>query len=343
MEVSVGGTGYRATINSYMFGDAKAIARIAEMAGRADLQARFRREAADIKRLLEDKLWDERAQFFKVLPRGPEAALRDVRELHGYTPWYFNLPEARFDSAWRQLMDPQGFFAPFGPTTTEQRNPGFQLSYSGHECQWNGPSWPFATSVTLVGLANLLNAREQPFVSKADYFTVLQNYVLSHRLRRDDGVLVPWIDENLNPRTGDWIARTLLKQRGWPIPERGKITIIPPSATSSLPAWSGCVPGPMTRWRSTCSRRQAGLTSASTESGIITTGSRSCGIKRANAMAKAKVWHPRRWKRNRSCRPTLSPLCHAPALNTITREKDADPPHDEKCLALRPLRGMGSA
>ena len=69
-------------------------------------------------------------------------------------------------------MDPQGFFAPFGPTTTEQRSPGFQLSYSGHECQWNGPSWPYATSVTLVGLANLLNSREQPFVSKADYFTL---------------------------------------------------------------------------------------------------------------------------------------------------------------------------
>ena len=183
------GTGYRATINSYMFGDANAIARIAALAGRADLDARFRREAANIKRLVEEKLWDERAQFFKVLPRGAEASLREVRELHGYTPWYFNLPDARFDSAWRQLMDPQGFFAPFGPTTTEQRSPGFQLSYSGHECQWNGPSWPYATSVTLVGLANLLNAREQPFVSKADYFTVLHNYALSHRLRRDDGVL----------------------------------------------------------------------------------------------------------------------------------------------------------
>ena len=32
----------------------------------------------------------------------------------------------------------------------------------------------------------------------------------------------PWIDENLNPYTGDWIARTLLKQRRQAPDERGK-------------------------------------------------------------------------------------------------------------------------
>ena len=35
MEMSIGGSGYRATINSYMFGDARAIAAIADMAGQA--------------------------------------------------------------------------------------------------------------------------------------------------------------------------------------------------------------------------------------------------------------------------------------------------------------------
>jgi hypothetical protein len=32
----------------------------------------------------------------------------------------------------------------------------------------------------------------------------------------------PWIDENLNPYTGDWMARTLLKQRRQAPDERGK-------------------------------------------------------------------------------------------------------------------------
>ena len=80
-----------------------------------------------------------------------EAELVDVREQHGFTPWYFNLPEPGkgYEVAWKQLMDPEGFYAPFGPTTAEQRHPGFKISYEGHGCQWNGPSWPFATAVTL--------------------------------------------------------------------------------------------------------------------------------------------------------------------------------------------------
>ena len=30
-------------------------------------------------------------------------------------------------------------------------------------------------------------------------------------MKCDDGTVVPWIDENLNPLTGDWISRTRLK------------------------------------------------------------------------------------------------------------------------------------
>lgn len=222
MEVSIGGSGYRATINSYMFGDALAIARIAELAGQADVAGRFRAEAARLKRAVEEKLWDEPAQFFKVLPRGPNARLADVRELHGFTPWYFHLPEPRFAVAWKQLVDPQGFRAPFGPTTAEQRHRRFLVAYSGHECQWNGPSWPYSTAVTLTALANVLNALAEPPLTRRDYFDALRTYALSHRLKRPDGRVVPWIDENLNPYTGDWIARTLLRQRNVKPVERGK-------------------------------------------------------------------------------------------------------------------------
>ena len=211
MEVSIGGSGYRATINSYQFGDALAIARIAQLAGKADIAAAYQEKAAAIKTLVQQKLWDPQAQFFKVLPRGGDQPLADVRELHGYTPWYFNLPDARFAVAWKQVMDPQGFFAPFGLTTAEQRHPKFALAYAAHECQWNGPSWPYATSVTLTGLANLLNGPAQNVISARDYFTLLKIYATSQRLKLDDGRVVPWIDENLNPATGDWISRTRLK------------------------------------------------------------------------------------------------------------------------------------
>ena len=210
MEVSIGGSGKRATINSYMYGDAVAIANIALLTGQEDIADKFSKKAEKIKNLVQSKLWDNKVKFFKTLPRNKEK-LVDVRELHGYTPWYVKLPDAGYEEAWKQLMDPNGFYAPFGPTTAEQRHPRFAISYEGHECQWNGPSWPFATSVTLTALANLLNNYEQDFITKADYFRTLQIYTKSHHIRREDGRIIPWIDENLNPYTGEWIARTRLK------------------------------------------------------------------------------------------------------------------------------------
>lgn len=211
MEVSIGGSGYRATINSYMYGDAMAIAQIAELAGKPQLAATYRGKARQIRQLVQEKLWDPQAECFKVAARGESIRLADVRELHGYTPWYFHLPDPEKVGAWKQLMDPQGFFAPYGPATAERRHPRFTISYEGHECQWNGPSWPFATSVTLVAMANVLNEGQQEVIGRRDYLNLLKVYAKSHRLKREDGRVVPWIDENLNPQTGDWIARTRLK------------------------------------------------------------------------------------------------------------------------------------
>jgi len=225
MEVSIGGSGYRATVNSYMYGDATAIAQIANWAGRPDVAAEFKGKAESIKTHVLANLWDPSERFFKVLPQGTGARLATARELHGYTPWYFDLPpdSEEFSAAWAQLMDPQGFYAPFGPTTAERRSPGFALSYTGHECQWNGPTWPFATSITLTAMANLLNDYHQSSVSKADYLKTLNIYADSQFLKQDDGKVTPWIDEDLNPDTGDWIARTIQKDSGhWNPVERGK-------------------------------------------------------------------------------------------------------------------------
>lgn len=226
MEMPIGDNsdkrGYRPTINSYMFADARAIANIAELLGRHEEAAEFRAKAAKIKQLVQEKLWDKQAQFFKLLPDRPGAKLSVGRELIGFTPWYVGLPDPGFESAWAQLMDTNGFFAPFGPTTAERRSPEFTLAYHGHECQWNGPSWPYSTSITLTALANLLDNYHQSVITKRDYFALLEIYAKSQHLQRDDGKVVPWIDEDLNPLTGDWMARTILKAQGGGIRERGK-------------------------------------------------------------------------------------------------------------------------
>jgi len=220
-ELSIGGHGFRPTLNSFMYGDAKAIAAIARLEGDEGVAERFDAKAAEIKALVQEKLWDSDASFFKIL--SPETGkLSDVRELYGYTPWYFNLPDPGFEAGWGELMKSDGFYAPYGPTFAEQRHPEFKVSYEGHECQWNGPSWPLATCSVLTALANLLNNYDQTVIGKDAYVKTLKTYTNSHQLKREDGKVVPWIDENLNPYTGDWIARTHLKTRKNVTYERGK-------------------------------------------------------------------------------------------------------------------------
>ena len=103
-------------------------------------------------------------------------------------------------------MDPQGFYAPFGPTTAERRDPKF-LADDHDDCQWNGFSWPFATTITLRALANLLDHYHQSAITRADYFETFSIYTRSQHLKLEDGRVVPFIDEDLNPLTGEWTAR----------------------------------------------------------------------------------------------------------------------------------------
>ena len=46
-------------------------------------------------------------------------------------------------------------------------------------------------------------------MTAADYRKTLDIYTRSQRLKLDNGQVVPWIDENLNPLTGVWWAREL--------------------------------------------------------------------------------------------------------------------------------------
>ena len=145
----------------------------------------------------------------------------DIRELIGYVPWYFNLPDdnEEFSLAWEKIKDSTGFAAPLGLTVTEQSHPFFKISYEGPECQWNGPSWPFATTQTLKAMANFLtNYSNNKTVSKNDFYNLLLQYAKQHKIKNEEGKTLNWIDENFNPFTGDWISRTRLKNwegKGW--------------------------------------------------------------------------------------------------------------------------------
>ena len=213
----------RPTINSYMYADAKAISKISYMNNDIENGEKYEMKANEIKNETQRALWNEELNFFTVLPKNYDKTSKplDVRELIGFVPWYFNLPddEPKYAAAWNKIMDTTGFYAPVGLTVTEQSDPYFKISYEGHECQWNGPSWPFATTQTLKALANFLNNYSNNItINKNDYYHLLLQYSRQHKLENENGEIVNWIDENINPFTGDWISRTRLKNwdgKGW--------------------------------------------------------------------------------------------------------------------------------
>ena len=219
-EFSIGGTGIRPPINSYMYGDAFSISRMAGLSGKKELVLSYLEKAEKLRQLVQDSLWDSREKFFKVLrnekvPTGQynntaaekckPGKLVSVREIFGYVPWYFNLPKKGrgYEIAWKQLTDPQGFLAPFGPTVAERRHPNFRINSRG--CEWCGASWPFATSQTLTALANLLNNYKQDTMGRDDFFNLMKTYTNCHRKKLENGQTIPWIDESINPDTGEWI------------------------------------------------------------------------------------------------------------------------------------------
>lgn len=196
-----GGAGYRPTLNSYQYGDAVAISHIARLAGNGATADEYAAKAAALKVSMQKWLWDPNRHFYYHMPRdnNPDHQLIDSREEIGYIPWQFGAAQAGDVDAWAQLLDPQGFAAPYGPTTTERRSRWF-MNQAGDCCRWDGPSWPFATSQTLTGLADLLDDYpSQTTITKADYAATLSTYA---RTQYRNGQ--PYVAEAHAPDQPNW-------------------------------------------------------------------------------------------------------------------------------------------
>jgi len=187
----------RPTINSYMYGNAIALSKIANLAGDEENEKLFKFKADTIKNLAQTKLWNPESNFFETVKTDGNFA--KVREAIGYLPWYVNLPDKGFEKAWEQINNPEGFLAPFGMTTAERRHPEFRTHGCCH-CEWDGAIWPFTTSQTLTAMANLINNYNQNIVTDSIYFRHLELYIESSYYRGR-----PYIGEYLDETTGYWL------------------------------------------------------------------------------------------------------------------------------------------
>lgn len=205
MEESISGSrkdkNIRPTINSYMYGNAKAMVEIAELFDIDSLKKKYKPKASFLKKAVHEKLWDDTASFFKV--QYEKGGLCDAREAIGFIPWYFNLPKdkPKYAQQWDQLLDTRGFNAPWGITTAERRHPEFRTHGSGHGCEWDGAVWPYATTQTLKGLSNLLtNYKHHGKMTKQVFYDEFHKYAMSHKM---NGKI--YIGEYQDEKNGEWL------------------------------------------------------------------------------------------------------------------------------------------
>jgi hypothetical protein len=251
-EFAISGDGIRLPLNCYMAANAWAIARFAHLAGRSKNAEEFEFRYGSLKTKIEERLWSEGDRFYMNVycpskEKDADYTRKDwrfkVRELWGYTPWYFNLAPPGREDAFDLLADPKFFYGKYGLTTAERGHPGYGCFYTGeelnawlrsrdqepigpkgHECLWNGPSWPFATSIALTAIAKSNRS------DKGLFYGLLKQYAEGHRFKPEKADSPYWIDEVQHPDTGDWISRTRLEKwseaGGWDAkkggPERGK-------------------------------------------------------------------------------------------------------------------------
>jgi hypothetical protein len=188
----------RPSINGYMYGNAKALAAIFEMAGQHDSALKYIEQAFKLRRNMLDALWNNTDNFFEVRKEQGDT-LSKVKEEIGFIPWYFMRLEDKYNVAWKSLTDTKTFCAPFGITTADRSHPLFR-THGCCKCEWDGAVWPFATSQTLTAMANLLNNHKQDYVTDSNYFSLLNTYVESQYYRGR-----PYVGEYLDEKTGYWL------------------------------------------------------------------------------------------------------------------------------------------
>ena len=210
------GESFRPTINTFMFANARAISRLAELAGDTNTAVAFAARAEAIRNTVETSLWNENLQHFtdRFKAQNKFVTYWDFirgRELAGYVPWSFDLPDQdpKYNAAWTHLMSPEKFYGPYGLRTVEPSYEYYLRQYryadvNGQkrpECEWNGPSWPFDTALVLEAMANLLNDYTQDIIHPDDYLRVLKQYTRQHYVNGE-----PDLQEDYNPDTGNIIV-----------------------------------------------------------------------------------------------------------------------------------------
>lgn len=227
MEFSVSGTdknltvmkGVRPTLNSYMCANALALSKFAAAYGDTEREEKYLKKHEFLKKFINENLYED--GFYRAYHyyddedplKAKEKKGVFPRELIGYVPFMFDIPETDRADCFDLLLKEDGFFTEYGLSTLEKTNERY-LYEVHHECLWNGYVWPFATAQTLTALKNV--AQKTADKKYCDMFvTLFRQYAKMHKRVNEEGKTVDWIDEVMHPENGCWSSREVLKSWGW--------------------------------------------------------------------------------------------------------------------------------
>lgn len=179
---------YRPSHNAYMVGNARAIARTAQLAGNGTVAEEYHSIADNLESAMFEHLWDEELHFFVDVIRRNNYSMGHSgpvkgREEVGLYPFRFGigLSSNYANPSLQELFDPEGFQAPYGPTTLERRSEYYDMRKpTVYCCYWNGQSWPFSTAHVLKSVAAAYRTGNLS-VTAEQYYTILKRYAETQR------------------------------------------------------------------------------------------------------------------------------------------------------------------
>ena len=198
----------RVDFASYLYANARAVAEVAAARGDAVTQQEFEEMATAIQNAVLTKMWREEDHFFYDL-REEDDVVAEVREVVGFYPFAFDLPpanEREYLAIFDYLTDEAEFWTNHPVATISQQSRFFSQTVPGGCCHWNGPSWPFSTSVVLEALANAAKRYDDPGLA-GTFSTLLREFTAQmhdDETSPDHPEGNPEVSESMNGASGQW-------------------------------------------------------------------------------------------------------------------------------------------
>ena len=205
-------TGYdwlkRVDTSIYLYLNARGVALLARKAG--DTEAAWFDGLADrLSEQILQKMWDEETGFFYGLHHETEEKAK-VKCIDGIYPLWAQITDERHLSVIDAFADPKEFAVGSAFTSVTKKCPAYrpQGGWRGHflkgrdGCMWDGPSWPYTTSIVLDAIA--LQSKRHQHRYDAVFRKFLREYCWEHY--RNQNLHEPYLVEHYNAETGEMLS-----------------------------------------------------------------------------------------------------------------------------------------